>query len=260
VFESSLIRPKKSRRRSAAALPLAVFFHLVVLGSVAAASYWNVSDVAEPTIHYVFFKASEPPPPPPARGSVKPPEEPQRPVEPPVEKPVDTPIQPEDVPEETPASTPTTADLTPLATDTMDTDRSGRPDGDPRGVDGGFEEGVPHSDGKGRGPGYGGTDAPADSTPIQFKAGMTPPEVIVRVQPRYTEAARKAGVQGTVIVEAIIDQQGRVTNLRVLKALPMGLDQAAADAVRQWRFKPAMLGTRPVKIFWTLTVNFQLQR
>jgi protein TonB len=240
-------------------LPLAVFFHLVVLGSVAAASYWNVSDVPEPPIHYVFFKASEPPPPPPAQGSAKPPEEPQRPVEPPVEKPVDTPVQPEDVPDETP--TPTITDLTPTSADTADTsDRIGRPNGDPRGVDGGVEKGVLHSEGKGSGPGYGGTDGPADSLPIQFKAGMIPPEVIVRVQPRYTEPARKAGVQGTVIVEAVIDEQGRVTNLKVMKALPMGLDQAAADAVRQWRFKPAMLGTRPVKIFWTLTVNFQLQR
>jgi protein TonB len=257
VFESSLIRPKKSRRRSATALPLAVFFHLVVLGSVAAASYWNVSDVLEPNmIIDVFFKASEPPPPPPAQGSAKPPEETQRPAEP-VDKPVDQPIQPDEVSDQTPVATTTIEDLKPLA---GDSDRPGRPDGHPEGVDGGFEEGVPHSDGKGSGPGFGGTDRTADSLPTQFKAGMTPPEVIVRVQPRYTEAARKAGVQGTVIVEAIIDEQGRVTNLRVMKSLPMGLDQAATDAVRQWRFKPALLNTRPVKIFWTLTVYFQLQR
>jgi protein TonB len=256
MFESSLIRPKKGSRRAAAALPLAVFFHLVILGSVAAASYWNVSEVLEPEMHFVFFSASAPPPPPPARGGVKPEqtEHAVAPVEPPT-----TPVQPDEVPEETPAATATSLlDLIPVE---GQGDPYGDPHGDPQGVDGGVEHGVLHSDGKGEGgPGFGSDPRPASNEPIHFKAGMTPPQVVARVQPRYTEAARKAGVQGTVIVEAIIDEQGRVTNLRVTKSLPMGLDQAAVDAVRQWRFKPALLGTRPVKIFWALTVNFQLQR
>ncbi|HSG40368.1 MAG TPA: energy transducer TonB, partial [Thermoanaerobaculia bacterium] len=69
-----------------------------------------------------------------------------------------------------------------------------------------------------------------------------------------------AGVQGTVIIEAIIDEKGNVTAQRVLKALPMGLDQAAMEAIRQWRFKPAYRGSEPVKVYYTLTVNFTLQR
>lgn len=257
MFESSLIRPKKANRRAAAALPLAVFVHLVILGSVAAASYWNVSEVPEPSQIYIpYFVASAPPPPPPARGGARP-ETTQSAVEPAV--PPATPVQPDAVPDETPASTTTLLDLVPVA---GDGDPFGDPNGDPDGVEGGVEDGVPHSTGTERGgSGGGGGDAePAANEPIRFKAGMTPPEVVARVQPRYSEAARKAGVQGTVRVEAIIDEQGRVTNLRVVKGLPMGLDQAAADAVRQWRFKPALLGTRPIKIFWTLTVNFQLQR
>jgi protein TonB len=83
--------------------------------------------------------------------------------------------------------------------------------------------------------------------------------VINKVNPVYTEAARRARIQGVVIVEAIIDKQGNVTNVRVLKALPMGLDQAAVDAVKKWRFRPATLNGRPVNVYFVLTVNFQLQ-
>ena len=78
-------------------------------------------------------------------------------------------------------------------------------------------------------------------------------------QPAYTELARKARIQGVVIVEAIIDKEGRVTNVRVLKGLPMGLDQSAVDAVKSWRFKPATLNGRPVSVYYSLTVNFRLQ-
>lgn len=62
-----------------------------------------------------------------------------------------------------------------------------------------------------------------------------------------------------MIVEAIIDTNGNVTNVRVLKGLPMGLDKAAVDAVQRWKFKPAMLEGRPVKVYYVLTVNFQVQ-
>jgi protein TonB len=62
-----------------------------------------------------------------------------------------------------------------------------------------------------------------------------------------------------VIVEAIIDENGRVTNVKVLKGLPMGLDRSAVEAVQRWRFKPAMFQGRPVKVYYVLTVNFQVQ-
>jgi protein TonB len=80
------------------------------------------------------------------------------------------------------------------------------------------------------------------------------------IQPRYTEVARRTGTQGTVIVEAIIDEKGNATNVRILRGLPMGLDQAAMEAIQQTRFKPAMMGSRPVKVYFTLTVNFTIQR
>ncbi len=62
-----------------------------------------------------------------------------------------------------------------------------------------------------------------------------------------------------MIVEAIIDEHGDVANVRVLKGLPMGLDQSAVDAVRAWKFKPSTLEGRPVKVYYVLTVNFKVE-
>jgi protein TonB len=88
---------------------------------------------------------------------------------------------------------------------------------------------------------------------------VKPPEKISAPQPQYTEIARKARIQGVVIVQAIIDKQGVVTNVKVLKPLPMGLDQAAAEAIKSWKFKPATLNGKPVAVYYNLTVNFTLQ-
>jgi TonB family protein len=61
-----------------------------------------------------------------------------------------------------------------------------------------------------------------------------------------------------VIVEAIIDEQGGVKVTRVLKGIPMGLDQSAVEAAKTWKFKPATLDGRPVPVYYVLTVNFQV--
>jgi TonB family protein len=101
--------------------------------------------------------------------------------------------------------------------------------------------------------------APEPEGPIRVGGDVVPPEKIAAPSPQYTEIARKARIQGVVIIEAIIDKQGLVTNVKILKALPMGLDQAAADAVKKWRFKPATLNGKPVAVIYNLTVNFRLQ-
>ncbi len=77
--------------------------------------------------------------------------------------------------------------------------------------------------------------------------------------PQYTEIARKARIQGVVIVQAIVTKEGNVQDVKVLKGLPMGLDTAAADAVKKWKFKPATLNGKPVDVYYNLTVNFTLQ-
>lgn len=100
---------------------------------------------------------------------------------------------------------------------------------------------------------------PATDGPYRVGGGVTRPELISQgARPVYTETARRARVQGVVIVEAIIDEQGDVTNARVLKSLPMGLDQSAVDAIKTWKFKPATFEGKPVKVYYVLTVNFHV--
>ncbi len=101
--------------------------------------------------------------------------------------------------------------------------------------------------------------SPEPEGPIQVGGDVVAPVKTNAPQPQYTEIARKARVQGVVIVQAIIDKQGTVTNVKVLKGLPMGLSQAAVDAIKQWRFKPATLNGKPVAVYYNLTVNFRLQ-
>jgi TonB family protein len=88
---------------------------------------------------------------------------------------------------------------------------------------------------------------------------VEPPQVVVRVQPVYTEAARRARIEGVVIVQAVVDREGRVVEAHVLKSLPMGLDEAAKEAVSHWKFKPATRRGEPVDCYLTLTVSFRLQ-
>ena len=71
------------------------------------------------------------------------------------------------------------------------------------------------------------------------------------------DIAKQARVQGIVILEAIIDPQGNVTNVRVLRSIPL-LDQSAIDAVKQWKYEPTLLNGVPVPIVMTVTVNFAL--
>ena len=101
---------------------------------------------------------------------------------------------------------------------------------------------------------------PSEPTgPIHVGGDVQAPEKINAPSPQYTEIARKARIQGVVIVQAIIGKDGSVQNVKLLKGLPMGLDKAAMDAVKSWRFKPATLNGKPVSVYYNLTVNFSLQ-
>ncbi len=79
------------------------------------------------------------------------------------------------------------------------------------------------------------------------------------VQPVYPPIAQAARVQGIVIIEATIGADGRITDTRVLRSIPL-LDQAAVDAVRQWQYTPTQLNGVPVPVIMTVTVTFTLSR
>ncbi|HTG32597.1 MAG TPA: energy transducer TonB [Thermoanaerobaculia bacterium] len=84
------------------------------------------------------------------------------------------------------------------------------------------------------------------------------PELIAQIKPEYTPEAREKQVMGTVILEAVIDREGCVRTTRVLKGLPYGLDKSSIAAVKNWTFNPATLNGEPVKVYYVLTVNYQL--
>jgi protein TonB len=87
---------------------------------------------------------------------------------------------------------------------------------------------------------------------------IKPPTKIRDVKPLYPAIAQSARVQGIVIIEATIGQNGLVQEAKVLRSIPL-LDQAALDAVRQWQFTPTTLNGVPVPVVMTVTVNFTLQ-
>lgn len=100
---------------------------------------------------------------------------------------------------------------------------------------------------------------PPAPPPVRWHAGMSVPHKTVDVPPAYPAAARVAHVEGAVLLDIVIDAQGRVQAVRVLRSIP-ALDQAAIDAVRQWRFTPTRVNGAAVPIAMNVTVTFSLSR
>lgn len=96
------------------------------------------------------------------------------------------------------------------------------------------------------------------SEPVFVTGDIERPIKVFAPSPEYTEEARKNKVQGTVILQVVITKQGSVDNVKVLKQLGMGLDEAAVAAIETWRFEPATLDGEPVAVHYNLTVNFRL--
>lgn len=99
----------------------------------------------------------------------------------------------------------------------------------------------------------------SSSPPFRVADGITAPRRLSSVSPRYTEEAKKERIQGVVILQTVIEKDGTVSDVQVLKGLPFGLSEAAAEAIRQWTFEPARDASgRPVSVYFNLTVNFKL--
>ena len=84
------------------------------------------------------------------------------------------------------------------------------------------------------------------------------PEAITKVKPDYPDIAREAGVDGVVLVQALVGKDGKVKDVRVVKPIPM-LNDAAIAAVKQWVFKPALSNNKPVAVWVAVPVRFKLQ-
>ena len=85
-----------------------------------------------------------------------------------------------------------------------------------------------------------------------------PPSVLAKVDPEYTEEARFAKYAGTVVLTVEIFPDGTAQNLRVVKALGLGLDEKAVEAINKWRFKPGTKDGEPVTVAAQIEVNFKL--
>lgn len=99
--------------------------------------------------------------------------------------------------------------------------------------------------------------AELDSVPRFIDGDVIAPRKLKEVKPRYTRRARKACIEGSVILQAVISKEGRVVDIAVLRPLP-GLTDAAVDTVSRWRFEPATLRGRPVEVNYNVAVNFRL--
>jgi protein TonB len=107
--------------------------------------------------------------------------------------------------------------------------------------------------GIGKGQGNGNAEASYQSLGITRR-----PEVLHSEEPEYSEEGRRARCSGSVLLAIDVDVNGRVTNVRVLKSLGLGLDEKAKEAVLKWRFRPAMAGDHPVTAPAQVTMTFHL--
>jgi protein TonB len=115
--------------------------------------------------------------------------------------------------------------------------------------------GIGSGSGSGIGPGIGGN---LGGGLHHVGGGVSKPEVIYEVEPEFSEEARKAKFMGVVTVNLIVDQKGLPENVHILRGVGMGLDQKAVEAVKQYRFKPAMLGGKPVAVEVNVEVDFKI--
>jgi len=99
--------------------------------------------------------------------------------------------------------------------------------------------------------------APPEGT-FPVGGGVTAPSLIEKFEPRYSEEARAAKYQGTIVLSLVVGEVGFPRDVRVLRGLGMGLDERAVAAVSAWRFKPGMKDGMAVPVFATVEVNFRL--
>jgi TonB family protein len=142
--------------------------------------------------------------------------------------------------------------------------------GDPQGIPGppssgpgfggGIGDGTGRGVGSGKGPGVGpGEGGGFGGGIFRVGGGVSAPTVIYKVEPQYSEEARKARYQGTVILEAIVQKDGTVQIVRVVRSLGFGLDEKAIEALRQWKFNPAKQNGVAVPVALNIEVNFNLR-
>lgn len=235
MFEDST-RQQATARRSAWPLAISVLLHVGAIAAlVVAGARGPALDAGERPIDILFLRA--------ARAENGATEAPAAAAASPAERQaarerqamLDRLVQPTGIPDTEPAA----------ATAAPETARAGAPDSR-------------------RTPGPAGAEAPGGEADLPVEAGgaIVSPVLIESsgVKPVYPEAALRAGLEGLVVLEAIVDERGRVGDkIKVVRRLGHGFDEAAVAAVRQWRFRPATRNGKPIKVRRIFPFLFRLQ-
>lgn len=239
--------PRKPVRRTGLAAS-AVAHTVAVAALVLVPILWPEALPEQQDIYRVLIYNPPPPPPPPLpKGSAaKPTTEPAKPV-----TPEETPRKPDTLLEPKPDE----STLEPEARDKM-TEQFGSPTGSDMGVAEGMEGGVEGGVVGGvLGGVLGGVVGGTGDGPVMDYD--SPPRAIKITRPQYPQEAFVKKVEGTVVLEILIDQNGRVVKARVLQSIPL-LDAAAIETVKQWVFKPAIKNGRPVSTVANAPVGFRI--
>ena len=235
LIESDVVAHKTGQGKT---LPVSLTLHGIALIFIIIVPLLQPAELPEPAAAVKAFfvePISAPPPPPPP-----PPPAPKRPDAP---KPIPKPVMSE------------TKFTAPVEVPEQIKPEEGLDLGVEGGVSGGVEGGVP---GGVVGGVVGGLpDAPAPVQAVRVGGQIKEPKKLKHVAPNYPDIAKQARVQGVVILECTISPQGKVTDVKVLRGIPL-LDQAAIDAVKQWVYTPTLLNGVPVPVIMTVTVNFKL--
>jgi len=123
------------------------------------------------------------------------------------------------------------------------------------GIGSGKGGGIGSGDGGGFGPGSGGG---VGGGVFRVGGGVTAPTLLSKVEPEYSEEARRAKYQGTVVLYVEVFPDGKAHNLKVLRSLGLGLDEKAIEAVNKWKFRPGYKDGKAVAVQATIEVNFRL--
>ncbi|HSU29632.1 MAG TPA: energy transducer TonB [Bryobacteraceae bacterium] len=124
-----------------------------------------------------------------------------------------------------------------------------------KGMGNGTNYGLGNGNGNGMGDGSGGGTG---TGAYRIGGDVSAPQVVSKVEPEYSEEARKAKYSGSVLLSLIIDANGMPRDIKVIRPLGLGLDEKAIEAVSHWRFRPGMKGGRPVATQANIEVNFRL--
>ena len=134
----------------------------------------------------------------------------------------------------------------------------GPPSGGP-GSGGGIGDGIGTGVGGSQGPRYGpGSGDGGITGGGGFPGAITAPVLLWKIEPEYTDEARRAKIQGTVVLHIEVDTRGQAQNITVKQGLGLGLDERAIEAVRRWRFRPGYRNGKPSVTAALVQVNFRL--